>query len=277
MDRDPELAVTLSNGRRLATFAIEAVVRVPAVWSIVEPGARRTARGLPAALSARRRLDGAIALRLAIGWVPVDTAARGARSTPLSRDVRMRMRGVLDALCDARAALQAADASGRLWAAAQVWVWQARRYRIHLAGPPKADTAATADAPVRPPERIVREAQISEPRQPRRGGARRNARSVPPVRSVAADGASSDTPSTMDEALIRRDPALVQMYAARQALARASTIPEVKAIKDMADAAEIYAKRRQLGEEAEALAYKVKILALEKLGHLLTQARKTRS
>src|SRR5688572_8595457 len=66
----------------------------------------------------------------------------------------------------------------------------------------------------------------------------------------------------MTTALIRRDAALFQIDAARHALERASTIVEVKAIKDTAEAAEIYAKRRQLGEEAEHLAYKIKILAL---------------
>ena len=48
----------------------------------------------------------------------------------------------------------------------------------------------------------------------------------------------------------------------RHGLAKASTIAEVKPSRTPAEAAEIYAKRRQLGEEAEHLAYKIKILAL---------------
>ena len=77
----------------------------------------------------------------------------------------------------------------------------------------------------------------------------------------------------MPTALIRRDAALVQLNAARQALAKASTIAGVKAIKDTAEAAEIYAKRQQLGEEAEHLAYQIKVLALGKLGDLLKAAK----
>ena len=77
----------------------------------------------------------------------------------------------------------------------------------------------------------------------------------------------------MASALIRRDRALIQLVAARHALERASTIPDVKTIRDAAEAAELYAKRQQLGEEAEHLAFKIKILALAKLGHLLKAAK----
>jgi hypothetical protein len=77
----------------------------------------------------------------------------------------------------------------------------------------------------------------------------------------------------MSTALIRRDPALIQLTSATRALAKASTIPEVKAIRDAAEAAEVYARRRQLGAEAEDLAYKIKILALAKLGDLLKAAK----
>ncbi len=77
----------------------------------------------------------------------------------------------------------------------------------------------------------------------------------------------------MATVLARRDPALIQLAVAYRALAKASTIREVKAIRDTAEAAELYAKRQQLGEEAEHLAYKIKILALAKLGHLLTAAK----
>src|SRR5437762_3457737 len=74
-------------------------------------------------------------------------------------------------------------------------------------------------------------------------------------------------------ALIHHDRVLAQIYAARQALERAITIPELKKIKDAAEAAEIYAKRQQLGEEAERFAYKIKILALAKLGGKIKEAQ----
>jgi hypothetical protein len=63
------------------------------------------------------------------------------------------------------------------------------------------------------------------------------------------------------------------MQSALQALGKASTLSEVKAIRDTAEAAEIYAKRQQLGKEAEDLAYKIKILALAKLGELIQDAK----
>ena len=39
MDRDPELDVTLSNGRRLMTFQITALDRDLGAWTVVEPPA----------------------------------------------------------------------------------------------------------------------------------------------------------------------------------------------------------------------------------------------
>jgi hypothetical protein len=61
----------------------------------------------------------------------------------------------------------------------------------------------------------------------------------------------------MTTALIRQDAALIQIDAARHALAKASTIADVKAIKDTA---EIYARRQQLGQEPDALVASVKEL-----------------
>src|SRR6266446_9903447 len=40
MDWDPELDVTLSNGRRMLTFQIAAVAGARETWAILEPGAR---------------------------------------------------------------------------------------------------------------------------------------------------------------------------------------------------------------------------------------------
>src|SRR6266849_2255576 len=72
VDRDPELDVTLSDGRQVATFQIVAIAGREA-WAIVEPRApRRVIRGCAAALDVRQRVDTQIAARLAAGWVPVD-------------------------------------------------------------------------------------------------------------------------------------------------------------------------------------------------------------
>jgi len=76
MDWDPELDVTLSNGRRVLTFQIAAVAGTRETWAILEPGAlRRVTLGRAAALAARQRVDRRIAARLAAGWVPVDRRA----------------------------------------------------------------------------------------------------------------------------------------------------------------------------------------------------------
>lgn len=58
---------------------------------------------------------------------------------------------------------------------------------------------------------------------------------------------------------------------ARQALAEAKTIQETKKILDIAKAAEIYAKRQQLGEEAIQFATAIKIEALAQLGRMLKE------
>ena len=51
MDWDPELDVTLSNGRRVVTFQIAAIAEGGEAWAVLEPGAlRRVIRGRPAAL-----------------------------------------------------------------------------------------------------------------------------------------------------------------------------------------------------------------------------------
>src|SRR6266852_5673284 len=62
MDWDPELAVTLSNGRRVVTFEIAAVVGAGEAWAVLEPGARRRViLGRAAAVDARQRVDTRIA------------------------------------------------------------------------------------------------------------------------------------------------------------------------------------------------------------------------
>src|SRR5712692_10455051 len=78
MDGDPELDVTLSNGRESATFQIAPVGGAGEAWAILEPfGSVTVVMGRAAALEARSRLDRVIAERLAAGWVPVDVGPAG--------------------------------------------------------------------------------------------------------------------------------------------------------------------------------------------------------
>lgn len=65
------------------------------------------------------------------------------------------------------------------------------------------------------------------------------------------------------------DLVIVRMEKARAELAEAKTIQATKKILDIAGAAEIYAKRQQLGEEAISYAHAVKIEALAQLGDML--------
>lgn len=70
-------------------------------------------------------------------------------------------------------------------------------------------------------------------------------------------------------AIIETDAVVASMSRARMALAEARTIQQTKLIVDTAAAAEIYAKRQKLGEEASELALSIKIEALRKLGEML--------
>jgi len=139
MDGDPELDVTLSNGRESATFQIAPVAGAGAAWAILEPvGPVTVVMGRAAALEARSRLDRVIAERLAAGWVPVDVGSAGAPlgpATPLPADLVLQISHGLEALERNRAALRAADPSGQLWAACVIWLRQARRFGL---GAPRA-------------------------------------------------------------------------------------------------------------------------------------------
>jgi hypothetical protein len=136
MDGDPELDVTLSNGRHMLTFQIAAVADARETWAVLEPGAlRREIRGHAAALVARQRVDLRIAARLEAGWVPVDARTAAVAPTPLPPDLGLQISSLLEALGQARSALGAADPSGRLWAACHLFIRQARRFGI---GAPRA-------------------------------------------------------------------------------------------------------------------------------------------
>lgn len=77
-------------------------------------------------------------------------------------------------------------------------------------------------------------------------------------------------------AVIEADSVIVSMKRASTALAEAKTIQQTKKILDVAHAAEIYAKRQRLGEEATDLATAIKVEALRKLGEMLQTAPKNK-
>jgi phage N-6-adenine-methyltransferase len=70
------------------------------------------------------------------------------------------------------------------------------------------------------------------------------------------------------------DLVLLKLDSARFALSEAKTIQETKKILDVASAAEILAKRQQLGEEAISYATSIKVEALKQLGMMLKETPK---
>ena len=72
------------------------------------------------------------------------------------------------------------------------------------------------------------------------------------------------------------DSVIAQLDIARTALAEAKTIQETKKILDIASAAEIYAKRQQLGEEAIKYATAIKVEALAQLGRMLKETKRNK-
>lgn len=79
----------------------------------------------------------------------------------------------------------------------------------------------------------------------------------------------------MNTNLVQHDPVIVRLMQASTALAEAKSIQQTKSILDVAAAAEIYAKRQQLGEDAIGIAHAIKIEALRKLGEMLKDAPKS--
>lgn len=67
------------------------------------------------------------------------------------------------------------------------------------------------------------------------------------------------------------DIVLVKLDSARMMLAEAKTIQETKSILDIASAAEIYAKRQKMGEDAIRYATSIKVEALAQLGRMLKE------
>lgn len=72
-----------------------------------------------------------------------------------------------------------------------------------------------------------------------------------------------------DIALIESDSVVISMMRANSALAGAVTVSQTKKIMDVARAAEIYAKRQHLSDEAIGQATSVKVEAMRKLGEIL--------
>ena len=133
MDRDPELDVTLSNGRRLMTFQITALDRDLGAWTVADPPMpRRVILGETEALATRRHLDARIAARLAAGWVPVDAGPAEAPAVPLPPDLALQLGSLLAAITRERLALRGADPTGQLWAASLTFVQQAQRFGVAL-------------------------------------------------------------------------------------------------------------------------------------------------
>lgn len=73
----------------------------------------------------------------------------------------------------------------------------------------------------------------------------------------------------MSRGLVKADPVIAKLQTARDALASATTPRAAKRIVDVAAAAEVYARRQQLGEESIGFAHAVKTEALARLGELL--------
>jgi len=67
---------------------------------------------------------------------------------------------------------------------------------------------------------------------------------------------------------------LARLTYARQILAEVRTLPQAKEIMDVAVAAEVYAKQRQLGEEAERYAFEIRLRAERKIGKILIETPK---
>ena len=67
------------------------------------------------------------------------------------------------------------------------------------------------------------------------------------------------------------DLVILKLDSAKRALVEAKTIQETKKILDISRAAEIYAKRQKLGEDAISYATSIKIEALRQLGMMLKE------
>ena len=70
------------------------------------------------------------------------------------------------------------------------------------------------------------------------------------------------------------DLVILKLDSAKRALVEAKTIQETKKILDISRAAEIYAKRQKLGEDAISYATSIKVEALRQLGMMLKETER---
>ena len=68
---------------------------------------------------------------------------------------------------------------------------------------------------------------------------------------------------------------LLKLESAHRALAESRTLSEVKQIRDIAEAARVYAKAANLGHEAQNYAAEIALLAARKAGEILTELDRT--
>jgi hypothetical protein len=69
---------------------------------------------------------------------------------------------------------------------------------------------------------------------------------------------------------------LANLERARQMLAECRTLPEVKKIRDIAEAAKVYARAANLGHEAQNYAAEIALLAARKAGEILQRLDKSK-
>lgn len=81
----------------------------------------------------------------------------------------------------------------------------------------------------------------------------------------------------MNTSIVQHDPVILRLIQASTALTEAKSIQQTKSILDVAAAAEIYAKRQQLGEDSIGIARSIKIEALRKLGEMLKETPRAKS
>src|SRR5579859_4445122 len=67
---------------------------------------------------------------------------------------------------------------------------------------------------------------------------------------------------------------LVRLETARRLLAEVRSVDEVKAVRDVAEAARVYARQARLGLEAQNDAAEIRLRAERKLGELLAQSER---
>jgi hypothetical protein len=70
-------------------------------------------------------------------------------------------------------------------------------------------------------------------------------------------------------------PALATLEKARVLLSEARTLPEVKKIRDLAEAAKVYARAAHMGRESQNYAAEISFIAPRKAGEILTQLEKS--